>query len=137
MTDPDYFASSRFASLNNPMSESWVIRVYFGMPAACPFWQGLSRNCGLSGLAGSSTLLVRPDANYPREALRRRLPTITAQRQVRRPAEMKARRESARPGTVPIRREFVAQYWPPVPPRGHCECRMEVFVSLRGFSTAQ
>jgi hypothetical protein len=37
MTDPDYFASSRFASLNNPMSESWVIRVYFGMPAACPF----------------------------------------------------------------------------------------------------
>jgi hypothetical protein len=98
---------------------------------------GLSRNCGLSGLAGSSTLLVRPDANYPREALRRRLPTITAQRQVRRPAEMKARRESARPGTVPIRREFVAQYWPPVPPRGHCECRMEVFVSLRGFSTAQ
>src|SRR5216683_1603105 len=22
-----------------------------------------------------------------------------------------------------------AQYWPPVPPRGHCERRMEVFVS--------
>jgi len=40
-------------------------------------------------------------------------------------------------GPFPIRRECVAQYWPPVPPRGHCERRMEVFVSLRGFSTDQ
>jgi hypothetical protein len=38
---------------------------------------------------------------------------------------------------VPIRRGRVAQYWPPAPPRGHCECRMEVFVSLLGFSTDQ
>jgi hypothetical protein len=45
----------------------------------------------------------------------------------------------ARSRTRPVatRRECVAQHWPPVPPRGHCECRMEVFVSLRGFSTAQ
>ena len=33
--------------------------------------------------------------------------------------------------------EFVAQYSPPVPPRGHCGCRMEVLVSQRGFSTDQ
>ena len=45
----------------------------------------------------------------------------------------------ARSRTRPVatRHECVAQHWPPVPPRGHCECRMEVFVSLRGFSTAQ
>jgi hypothetical protein len=38
---------------------------------------------------------------------------------------------------VAIRRECVAQHWTPVPLRGHCECRMVVLVSLRGFSTAQ
>ena len=33
------------------------------------------------------------------------------------------------------RRDCVAQYWLPVPWRGRCECRMEVFVSPRCFST--
>jgi hypothetical protein len=47
-----------------------------------------------------------------------------------------ARAGRASPG-VPIRRERVAQYWTPVPPRGGCRCRLEVFVNLRGFSTAQ
>src|ERR1700752_884483 len=47
-----------------------------------------------------------------------------------------ARAGRASPG-VPIRRERVAQYWMPGPPRGGCQCRLEVFVSLRGFSTAQ
>ena len=36
---------------------------------------------------------------------------------------------------VATRLECVAQYWPPVPPRGHCQRRMEVFVSPRCFST--
>ena len=31
----------------------------------------------------------------------------------------------------------LARYGPPVPPRGHCECRVEVFVSLRWFSAGQ
>ena len=35
------------------------------------------------------------------------------------------------------RRDCVALYGPPVPPCGHCECRVEVFVSLRCFSTGQ
>ena len=36
---------------------------------------------------------------------------------------------------VATRLECVAQYWPPVPPRGYCQRRMEVFVSPRCFST--
>jgi hypothetical protein len=36
---------------------------------------------------------------------------------------------------VATRLECVAQYWPPVPPRGHCQRRMEVFVSPQCFST--
>jgi bifunctional non-homologous end joining protein LigD len=32
-------------------------------------------------------------------------------------------------------RHGVAHNWPLVPPRGHCECRMGVFVNLRCFST--
>ena len=38
---------------------------------------------------------------------------------------------------VTTRRECVAQCWPPVPPRGRCECLMEVFVSPPCFSTDQ
>jgi len=47
------------------------------------------------------------------------------------------RAQGARAPAVPIRRERVAQYWTPAPLRGHCECRLEVFGSLRGFSTVQ
>src|SRR5450755_4511125 len=36
---------------------------------------------------------------------------------------------------VATRLECVALYWPPVPRRGHCQRRMEVFVSPRCFST--
>src|ERR1700736_5796726 len=36
---------------------------------------------------------------------------------------------------IATRLECVAQYWPPVPPRGHCQRRMEVFVSPQCFST--
>jgi hypothetical protein len=39
---------------------------------------------------------------------------------------------------VTSRRECVAQCWPPVPPRGHCACRKEVFVNPPPcFSTDQ
>jgi hypothetical protein len=36
---------------------------------------------------------------------------------------------------VATRLECVAQCWPPVPPRGHCQRRTEVFVRPRCFST--
>jgi hypothetical protein len=39
--------------------------------------------------------------------------------------------------SVAIRRDCVARCWPPVLPRGHCECLMEVFVSPPYFSTDQ
>jgi hypothetical protein len=51
----------------------------------------------------------------------------------REPAKIADRRIPA----VAIRRDCVAQYGLPVLPRGHCECRVEVFVSLRCFSTGQ
>ena len=36
---------------------------------------------------------------------------------------------------VATRRECAAQDWPPVPPCGHCDCRVEAFASPRYFST--
>jgi len=51
----------------------------------------------------------------------------------REPAKTAERRIPA----VATRRDCVAQYGSPVPPCGHCECRVEVLVSLRCFSTGQ
>src|SRR5262249_22256088 len=45
----------------------------------------------------------------------------------------RASRGGLRAPAVATRRECVAQYWPPVRPRGRCACRM----SLRCFSTDQ
>ena len=56
-----------------------VIRVDFGMSAACPL-RGQSRNCGCPvWLVAAPRCRVRPDASGPREALHKRLRTaITA-----------------------------------------------------------